>query len=167
MKRILTTIILIIALLTVTTVPACEKKGDPTAPALFLATVLILGITVGGWFDSDDDDAGFPPDKYDFLPRYGDDNFAGSIISGGERDWYRTDMMRDGERFIVWSESDIGLRAVLFDEYGNYYSSTNTAPGSDFKIEIESREWMSYFLMVTSHSDGAFGPYELHWRYSH
>lgn len=167
MKRTLTAIAIIVTLLTVTTVPSCEKKGDPTGPALFIATVLILGITVGGWFEEATNDQDFPPDKYDILPRYGENVFVGSILSGGENDWYRTDMLREGERFTIWSESNIGLRAVIIDEYGDYYSSTNYAPGSDFHMEIEARDWMSYFVLVTAHDEHASGPYELHWRYGY
>jgi len=166
MKRTLTVLFLIVALLTVSLVPSCEKDGDPTGPALFLATVLILGITVGGWFDDNDDKDDFPPAKYDIMSRHGEGKFVGSILSPNDRDWFRTEMMREGERLTVWSESQIGVRAVLFDEYGDYYSSTNYSPGTNFRFEIKAKEWMSYYLMVTGHDSDRTGPYTLYWKYS-
>ncbi len=168
MKRILTAAFLIVALMTVTTVPSCttRKGSDPTGPALFLATVLILGLTVGGWLDTDEDESAFPPQKYDMLPRFGEHEFGDSILEGDQINWYRTDMLREGDRFRVWSESDMGLRAVLFDDYGDHFCSTNP-PGTDFHVEVEAREWTSFYLMVTGHENGGRGPYRLYWEYSY
>ena len=167
MKRTLTSAALIIALLSVTLTPSCDKKDDPTGPAIFIGTALLLGLTVGGWFQHDRPET-FPPLKYDVLRRgYGEGKFDASILSPSDRDWYRTEMMRDGDTITIWSESEIGVRAVLVDENGKYYPSDNYAPGSNFKIKAKAQDWTSYYLMVSGIQENAIGPYELHWEYGY
>jgi hypothetical protein len=165
MRRTITVIALIVSMLTVSTVPSCTgKDGDPTGPAIFIATVLLLGITVGGWFDKDNDDP-FPPNKYDVLPRYGNGQLEASILTQLEEDWYRTEYMYQGEVFEVWAESPMGIRAVLVDENGRYYNSDN-APGTDFHFKIRAEQNTSYYIQVFTHDREVTGPYDLYWKYS-
>lgn len=166
MKKTLISILLIIALLSATTITGCEKNGDPTAPVIFIAAAIILGLTVGGWFQDDNDDP-FPPEKYDMLDWYGEGRFEGSIISDWDKDWYRTERMRAGDRITIWAESPMGVRATLVDEYGKYVSSDNYSPGSNFRIEIRATETMSYYLVVEGVSKEVQGPYTLYWQYSY
>jgi hypothetical protein len=166
MKRSITVVVLIIALMAATFTTGCDQKGDPTGPVIFIAAVLILGLTVGGWFQ-DDHEESFPPDKYDRLPWYGDGRFEGSILSDWDKDWYRTELMRPGDRITIWSESEMGVRATLVDEHGKYVASDNYAPGSNFKIEIRATETMSYYLLVEGVTKEAQGPYTLYWQYGY
>jgi hypothetical protein len=166
MKRAISAV-LIISMLSLNLMTAgCDRKGDPAGPAVFIATVLILGLTVGGWFQHDKPEP-FPPIKYDMLPRFGEGEFGGSILSPGERDWYRTEMMRPGDTITIWSKSDIGIRAVLVDEFGKCYPSDNHGPGSDFKIKVRAEEITSYYLEVFGQSDRGIGPYTLYWQYGY
>jgi hypothetical protein len=57
------------------------------------------------------------------------------------------------------------MRAVLIDEYGRSYPANNYQPGSNFKIEIQSQEYMSYYLMVFNHDNATNSSYTLHWEY--
>jgi hypothetical protein len=166
MKRTLSALLIVAMLGANLMVTGCETKGDPIGPAVFIATALILGLTVGGWFQHDNPEP-FPPNIYDMLPRFGEGKFNGSILSPGERDWYRTELMRPGDTITIWSKSDIGIRAVLVDEFGKYYPSDNHGPGSDFKIKVRAEEITSYYLEVFGQPDGGTGPYTLHWEYSY
>ncbi len=167
MKRITISILIILLLLSAMMTTSCDRK-DPTGPAIFLGAVIILGITVGGWFDDDYDESTFPPEKYDVMSRYNQEcKLDGSIVSDWDYDWYRTEMMHPGERITIWSESWIGVRAVMVDEYGRYYPTDNYGPGSNFKLEIKANEYTSYWLMVYGHEPLEKGSYEIHWRYRH
>lgn len=164
MRRIFLTVLLITALLFSATVPSCDNKDD-TSLAVFLGAVLILGVTMGGWFQNDwDDGPAYPPDKYDIMPIYGPNNISGSIISDRDFDWYRTDLMRKGDRIEIWSESDIGVRASLVDEDGRYYPTDN-APGTDFHLEIQAPKTTTYYLMVYGFEPYVQGEYKIWWKY--
>jgi len=164
MKRTLTAALLVMSIFLVTSVPSCDSKNDPTGPAIFLGAVILLGLTVGGWFDDDYDLNEFPPDKYDVLSFYGDNYWEQSILSDWDKDWYRTEVLRPGEGIEIWSDSPMGVRGVLVDENGRYYPSDNP-PGTDFHLEIEAPTTMSYYLMVEGHYRDDQGPYTLYWHY--
>lgn len=166
MKRAVS-VVLIVAMLSVNLMTAgCDNKGDATGPAIFIATALILGLTVGGWFQHDNPEP-FPPIKYDMLPRFGEGKFVGSILSPSERDWFRTEMLGPGDTITIWSKSDIGIRAVLVNEFGKYYPSDNHGPGSNFKIKVRAEEMTSYYLEVFGQPDGGIGPYMIYWEYGY
>jgi hypothetical protein len=101
------------------------------------------------------------------MPYYGDQHFNGSILSEWDKDWYRTEVLRPGERIRIWADSDIGVRASLVDERGRYISSDNWAPGSNFNIEVEATETTSYYLQVYAVNEGDQGPYTIYWKYTY
>ena len=91
---------------------------------------------------------------------------SGSILSPNESDWYRTELLRSGERIKIWSESDIGVWANLIDEEGRYYRTDNTIPGSNFVLEVEATESTTFYLQVRGHANShEQGPYRLYYQY--
>jgi hypothetical protein len=166
MKKALLPLLLIFSLCLSPMNISCTAKGDPTGPAIFIAAVILLGATVGDWFSNDhNNNDSFPPKKYDMLGRFNSMEFNGSVLSPSDRDWYRTEPLHPGEIFTVWSQSNTGMRAVLIDEYGRSYPANNYQNGSDFKIQIQSQEYMSYYLMVYNHDGVSTANYTLHWEY--
>jgi hypothetical protein len=166
MKRVITILFLIVAL---TTQPilstGCTKDGDPTGPAIFVAAVLIMGIAFGGWFHHEHDDM-FPPLKYDVLTGWDSGCVTGTILGPDNYNWYRTEMLRPGDRIKIWSESEIGIRANLIDDFGNYYPTTNTEPGTDFILEIQPQVSTTYYLQVFGHPGShAQGQYKIYYQY--
>ena len=165
MKRTLIVVILILALFTQLFTTGCTQKGDPTGPAIFVAAVLLTGIIFGGWFHHEHDDT-FPPLKYDVLTGWDSGYAPGTILSPDEFDWYRTETMRPGDRIKIWSESEIGVRANLIDDYGQYYPTTNTEPGTDFVLEIQAQTTGTFWLQVYGHPDStAQGQYRIYYQY--
>ena len=166
MTRRIIGIFLVLALMMPVTGTSCTKDGDPTGPLIMAAAILIMGITFSGWFQDDDPVDPFPPLKYDVLTGWDSGYISGSILSPSESDWYRTELLRSGERIKIWSESDIGVRAKLIDEEGRYYSTDNTTPGSNFVLEVEATGRTSFYLQVKGHTGShEQGPYRLYYQY--
>ena len=165
MKRTLTVVILILALSTQPMMSGCTKDGDPTGPAIFAATVLILGIAFGGWFHHEHDDI-FPPLKYDELTGWDTGFITGTILGPDENDWYRTEVLRPGDRIKIWSTGEVGVRANLIDEAGQYYPTTNTEHGSNFLLEVQAQNVGTFYLQVFGHPGShAQGQYQIHYQY--
>lgn len=166
MKRTFIVILLIFTLTTQVPITGCTKDGDPTGPLIMAAAILIMGITFSGWFQHDDPADPFPPLKYDVLTGWDSGYISGSILSSNDTDWYRTELLRSGERIKIWSESDIGVRAKLIDEEGRYYSTENTTPGSNFVLEVEATGHTTFYLQVKGHTGShEQGPYRLYYQY--
>ncbi|HEX9746298.1 MAG TPA: hypothetical protein VGB30_12805 [bacterium] len=167
LNRILSAFLVLTLFTTLTLTSCTNKKGDPTGPLILIGAFILWGLTEGGWFSDDYDEEDFPPDHYLLLSSvHPEMSLDGTLVSEKDRDWYRTEFLHPGERIRIWSESYVGLRAVLIDENGRYFPSDNYQPGSDFSFEIEADKPISYYVMTMKHENVPdYVQYEIHWKY--
>jgi len=167
MRRIILTLMLIIALGTTPVITSCGGEGGLVGLSLF-GTVIVIGVIAWAVTSGMSDtalDIVYPPDDSSLLSRESRLNvIENSINTSVDHDWYKT-ILHEGDVLTVWSESNDGVKALLFDETGTYCRSDNLEPDSDFRIEIQAIKDTTLLLMV--YNEYMEGPtdYELHWSY--
>ena len=169
MPRILIIIALIFVLGFTPTTTSC---GGPTG-LIILGVVIIIGVilltedipapTVMGGSSIE---SMYPPADFELLTRTPGSNILKcSIDSRSDVDWYKTATLYEGDVLTVRSESQGGIKVLVFDETGKDYVSDNTEPGTDFRIEMHAMQETSLFLLVYNEYMAEPADYELLWHY--
>jgi hypothetical protein len=174
LRQVLVVMFLIIALCSVPATTSCD--GDALLVGVVIVGILVLTGAISFSASASASVTGmseYPPQDFQVL-----DEPGGTIILECGRGpdtsghWLKTEVLEPGDVLRVWSESNRGAVAMIFDGEGNPFISENyQSPGVNFRIEMEAVETQEVFLLVNQvpvygeDSCKDSEPVSIHWSY--
>ena len=174
LRQVLVVMFLIIALCSVPVTTSCDS--DAVLVGVVIVGILILTGVISFSASASASVTGmsaYPPQDFQVLGEPG-----GTIILECGRGpdtsehWLKTEVLEPGDILRVWSESNRGALALIFDGEGNPSISENyQSPGSNFCIEMEAVETQEVFILVSEitvygeYSKKGSEPVSVHWSY--
>lgn len=174
LRQVLVVMFLIIALCSVPATTSCD--GDALLVGVVIVGILILTGAISfsaSAAASVTDASSYPPQDFQVLGEP-----EGTIIlecgigpdTSGH--WLKTEVLEPGDVLRIWSESERGAMALIYDGEGNPFISENyQSPGANFCIEMEAVETQEVFILVNEvpeygdDSRTASEAVSVHWNY--